>query len=48
MGKQYNKTEKQRRRAAYLVRKKAKAKGAPISTKAKVKKAPAKKVKAEA
>ena len=42
MGKQYNKVEKQRRRAAYLERKKSKAKDSAAAGKAKAKK-PAKK-----
>jgi hypothetical protein len=42
MGKQYNKVEKQRRRAAYLERKKSKAKGSATAGKSKAKK-PAKK-----
>ena len=48
MGKQYNKTEKLRRRQAYAKRKKAEAKAARTTSKAKPKKAPAKKKEAPA
>jgi hypothetical protein len=48
MGKQYNKTEKQRRRKAYLARKKDKAKVATTPAKAKPRKSPPKKKEAPA
>jgi hypothetical protein len=48
MGKQYNKTEKQRRRKAYLARKKEKAKAASAPAKPKARKSPPKKKEAPA